>query len=77
MSAQIPTSSQILFISERNRESVGFFLVLMNESADSHIQQDWGMKRKLLLVLNGEGKCIIAGQTAGILSEAIPASKLV
>lgn len=55
----------------------GFFLVLMSESADSHIQQDWGMKRKLLLVLNGEGKCIIAGQTAGILSEAVPASKLV
>lgn len=25
MSAQIPTSSQILFISERNRENVGFF----------------------------------------------------
>lgn len=61
----------------QNTENVGLFLVLMSESAGSPIQQDWGLKSKFLLLLNGEGRCKLFGQKAGILSEAIPASKLV
>lgn len=56
---------------------MGFFLVLVSKSAGSPTEQDWGLKSKLLLVLYGEGRCKLSGQKAGILSEAIPASKLV
>lgn len=56
---------------------MGLFLGLVSESAGSPIHQDWGLKRKLLLILNGEGRCKLSGQKAGILSEDKTASKLV
>ena len=61
IAAQVPNSIQILFVSEKNREYGCFFLVLVSKSADTPILQYWGWKRKLLFILNGEGRCSLVG----------------